>query len=487
MLVLSQRLFLIAFSAMVALPLTTTSAIAQQEGPFRSGIVQQTIPANMRLDGHFNDWARLQPVAVDEAGDASGALDLRLVWMASRDHTIWMAVQFEEPLDLFDGPSEDGTLRIEITLPDRRILSIDFRNQTYTVGTESGQQRTVERIHWRDLQLRVMPTHASRRFELQVNLRGMGVQIGDTLEIRFSGSDSLEEPIRFRTTESRIALSRRPVGPSEITPPADNAIRIASFNTTGAGLVSPTDPRRREQIERVIRAAGAAIYCLQGESTTNPETIARRMQGIDPLYNAGEWNTVLANGVVITTQLPLIQLPTLPGTGVAGAIVLTGDNNDQPIVLYSANFPCCGGTGSPEDEARLNNAERIAEQIAALRTGQLGESFAPYANAPVVLAGSLNIVGSTLPRFLLEDSAKLRFAELPNMLTDALETWYDDSASRPPAVRDHIAMTEGLDIVNGFVVNIRRLGPVLARKSQMHRADFEASPHMMLIADCVIK
>ncbi|MGP1346836.1 MAG: hypothetical protein ACTS3F_09265 [Phycisphaerales bacterium] len=484
----STRQALAPIAAACAALVPIAHATAQNSGPIPAIILQQPAAPEMRLDGSFSDWLRIPPAAVDPSGDAEGPMDLRAVWLANRAHAIWLALEFNDDSTLFRNEAGDADMSMHITLPGDRLVTIDLARGGYWLTDSTTDDATRQPIHWDELDLRVMPSHASRRFELSFSLLRQGVEIGDIIELRFSGNDALDEPIRFRLVDSQSALTRRPVGPQAIDQSPRAAFRIASYNTDGAGLIVPTNPDRRERLARVVKAAAADIYCFQNDPTDSAETLRRRIEGIDPHSNAGEWNVVLTRGSAIATTHPILPLPPLEDARIAGAIVTlpTGDPSTEPraIAVYSAHLPEGGGPDSSQDTARIRQAELIAAQLDRLRSGSLGEAFEPYANAPAILAGTLNITGSELPRITLEESAELRFAELPHMLTDQLDTWHDHASNLPPATLDHMAFTPGIDIALGFVVNVRRLGPVLARQSGMHRADFEATPHMMLIADC---
>lgn len=495
----------LAFLAHLALSLTITTAHAHTNDqantqPLRPAqplpgvkqgiLIQQPAPATLRLDGQFNDWSSVPAAAIDAAGDATGSLDLRTIRIANRNQLIWMAIEFDQPVDLFAGPANDPTLIMHITTADGSLIAIDFRNNAYTFTPSSASDNAspeAQPIHWSDLDLQVLPSHASQRFELTLNLERQGVEVSDIIEINFIGSDQLDQTIRFRLTGTTHAIARRPVGPSQMNKTIGSAIRIASLNTHRGGLTTTTEPDRRDRIERIIKAANAEVYCFQDETANTAESIRKRMEALMPQIRDGRldgsWHAVLLDGCVIASQHPLIPLPAISQTRVVGAIVVPENDAARAVIVYSAHLPAGGYTGTSEDHARIAAARAIAAQIEALRDNQLSERYASFVDAPVVLAGTLNIVGSPEPREILTSRSGLRFAELPNMLHDALETWQDDASPLPPGIRDHMAISAGVTIANAFVVDVRRLGPVLAKQNGMHRADFEASPHRMMILD----
>jgi predicted extracellular nuclease len=65
---------------------------------------------------------------------------------------------------------------------------------------------------------------------------------------------------------------------------------------------------------------------------------------------------------------------------------------------------CCGFAGSKEDDLRVQQSQQIVDELKRMRQGEFGEAAR---NAPVILIGDYNLVGSRNPLDVL-NAAGLR-------------------------------------------------------------------------------
>ena len=204
-------------------------------------------------------------------------------------------------------------------------------------------------------------------------------------QTNISGSDELEKsvPIVLNTAPER-----------QVTPSLardhDGQVRIANLNTLHQGLV---DAQRSESIGRLLRAAQADIYCFQEEF--EEATFRRAAPKVVPTSDSQHVNLHWSGDCGIATSLPLEPIPMELARGVAALIELP---DHKHVAVISVHFKCCGYTGSWQDEARVYQAQRLAENIAGLRKGEFGDKCK---KAGIVVIGDYNLVGSRKPLDIL--------------------------------------------------------------------------------------
>ena len=188
-----------------------------------SAIARGEVPT---IDGEFSDWSDHQIVASDDQGDASGAFDITKVSAVTNGTEIFLSFDTGSVRNIQNGEETDGTLKLIIQLPDGRSLTIDFRAKTATLNSPSE-----ESILWSRLEFVCLPTYASDRYELRLNLKKLGVRSCESVKLNFAGSDELNQAV---SVELKKGQPRR----MEVTLARNSSddIRIANLNTLHQGL-----------------------------------------------------------------------------------------------------------------------------------------------------------------------------------------------------------------------------------------------------------
>ncbi len=422
------------------------------------------------VDGLFDEWSDDTQIAADPAGDAAGAFDVTEVHALSRGSVLFVHFDTTTLLNIQSGPAEDGTLRLELGLPSAQHLTIDFRERlAYLNGNPNNG------VAWPDLNYVSMTTYAADRFELRLDLSLFGVDVGDSIEIDFSGSDELDEPAVFPFTEPADA----PIIRSPQQQPC-TTFRIASLNTLFGGLLNPD---QAPAIGRLVQAAAADIYCFQ-EQDSPAGDIADRLEGLDPLQNGAPWNVLVSADTVIASQE--FMLP-IPHDGDAAAIVDFG--SDGAVGVFSIHPPCCGYIGNGQDLARIAEMEEVVATIEDFRGGALGPQLVPYRYVPIIIIGDWNLVGSRTPLDLVENRGGLIQTHwlLRHLVNSDVFTWRSLSTSPggfSPGLLDLLTYSAGLlNPRNGFVLDSGALTGDLLDELQLDPADSTASDHFMLVGD----
>ncbi len=421
------------------------------------------------VDGFTEEWTEDEVVATDPVGDASGAFDITRLSATTRGSELYLQLEIDRIINLYEGSASDGTLVLELRLPDGRRLDIDLRRRKAVLGSGGV-------VPWQALGLVAAPSHAARSFELRFDMSAFDAHIGSFVEVDFGGSDALDAPVLvpLRYAEGEV--------PSlDDARPPDATLRVASLNTHEAGLFATS---RKHPIGRLLRAARADVYCLQELGGATPTEVVQAVEAADPLEDGARWHahvdgvgTIVGNAVV--AQSPLVPIPL--GTPRAVAAAVTGE---RPVVVVSVHLKCCGYQGSEEDLQRLGEVRAIAEAIVRLRQGMLGAALLPYRDAPLVVAGDFNHVGSSdlLADLLSPRTLGLRRLTLPHLAARDVFTWHGYESAFPPATLD-LMLHHDLSPISGFVLDSRQLPAERLDALGLWGGDSTASDHLMLVGD----
>lgn len=428
------------------------------------------------VDGQFDDWAGTPPVAIDPAGDGTAPFDLTQVFARSEGTAIFLRFDAAQDVNIQAGPTGAPTLRVEVTLPGGDTLVADLRARTFRrlpAGTA---------LSWSSVGYVSAPTFSAREFELKLDLAGVGVTTGQTVNVNFSGGDSLAAPISIVLDQPVPGMQRR----SAARPPL-GALRIASVNTLNTGLSHAT---RGPMFGRMIDAVNADIYCFQEEYNSSQAAVALAVQQVDPLDNGYSWRAHKFNECALVTWGAVRPLPTLgtPLSDYAAAVVDLGGAIGA-VVVVSTHLRCCGWDGTAEDANRVAEMQSITQTINRLRDGLLGPDFEIYRDIPVIVLGDWNLVGSRAPLTVAETpttSAGLgvSWLFLRNLIGNDPQTWRDPTSAFSPGVLDLLTYSaDKLSAVHGFLFDTTRLDSAELAALNVQPGDSNASDHLMLVAD----
>jgi endonuclease/exonuclease/phosphatase family metal-dependent hydrolase len=462
----------LAFSVLVVVALGCSSrdgAEVVPAAPPAPPVPGGSAPAPV-IDGVFDEWGDEHLRASDALGDASGAFDVTRLYAQSRGSRLFLHFDTSHLLNLVAGPDADGTLVLQVRLPDGRLIEVDARaRMAFVDGVPQ---------HLHGLGFVSAPTHAGNAFELRIDLGPLGVGVGSTVALSLAGSDALE-PVPF--TFSDVASAALPL---DMTRTEASAFRLASLNTEQSGL---THPARGAAIGRLLAAVVPDVIVLQELGQTPPDAIAAALAKADPRHDGASWNvhavgagTILGNAVA--SPSPIVPMTT-PSSRFAAAVVLLPDPG--PVVIYSVHLKCCGYLASDEDLARLAQAHDLVDAIAALRAGALGRELSAFRDAPVIVVGDFNDVGSPQleTSMLTSPGPSLLRWPLRHLAGSNVHTWRSTGGAFPPAILDLLFADPTLVRDNGFVFDSADLDDEQHDALALLSGDSGASDHLMLVAD----
>ncbi|MBW2733466.1 MAG: endonuclease/exonuclease/phosphatase family protein [Deltaproteobacteria bacterium] len=420
------------------------------------------------VDGLFDDWAGIATRAVDPEGDATGAFDLTRVYAVSRGTTVFLRFSHGAAKNLNSGPDTEGTLAIEMKVQNASSLKIDLRARTISRDGSSSHP-----LRWSEVSYRAMPTAAARESELRIDLATIGATVGSDVTIRFSGSDMLTAPVSLR-----LNLPAQPTQRRDPKRSSEAAFRVLTLNTYEDGL---DDSLRLPTFTRLFSSIDADIVCLQEETYTTSQTI---MSAFPPAGAGQSWN-ILRSGTrdtAIVSRWPLIALP--------GGSRFVGAGIDLPsgeaLVVYSFHPNCCGYIGSDEDTWRIAQSQELADAIARVRRGALGVSYTRFANAPVIIGGDWNLVGSNEPllRLTTNDGPALTHWLLRHLVGDDIYTWRSDTSRYPPGMLDLVLFdATQLTRDKGFIFDSNQLDGARLLEMGLEKDDSAVTDHLALVTD----
>lgn len=419
------------------------------------------------IDGVLDEWGAEPTLAVDPAGDAKGAFDVVALRAVARGTIVYLKLDLADKLGAHLGPSSDGSLALEFTLPAGEVLILDLRKNTVQADGSA--------LRWSDIGYRIAPTHESASFELRLDLKRFKVVQGDTVTLQLSGSDALAAPATIRLDTPAISEQRR--SPDR---PSGADLRVASLNTDDNGLSPNTS--RFDKLRRIVLGVKADIFCAQEMFGTFINW------GVLGPSGDKSWKGVKHGNVVIGARGTVKALPTEhSGQDFIGASVKL---QSRTVVVLCLRLTPGGWAGQPADKERIDDANRVAATLQKVRSGTHGSELT---QAPVIVLGDFGLVGSRTPLDVLEDASAgpgLTRWTLRHLLGRDAHTYRarTSSVTDPPGIHDLLLYSAGtLEPKHGFVLDTSELEPAALTGLGAKAGDSRGSDHLMLVGDFAYK
>lgn len=291
-------------------------------------------------------------------------------------------------------------------------------------------------------------------------------------------------------------------------------LRLVSYNVYfDAPFTSGSTAEAR--LKRLVRALDADVWALQEVWKTDPTVVGARFDAWAPLPGGQRWSVRKAGDTVTVSRFPVTLHHTAPGSGsgrqVSLALIDLPDGTfARDLYLLNNHFPCCGG--AQNDALRQAEADRVVAWLRDARTA--GGAIDLPAGTLLVVAGDLNLVGSTAPLTTLlsgdisdetshgadsppdwDGSALFDAHPRHNGSGSADYTWRDDGGIYQPGRLDFVLYSDSVASVGRtFVLNTMTLPAAELAAAGLQAEDVTLKPatggtnydHLPVVVDFVV-
>ena len=467
------------------------------------------------LDGCFDDWAGVTPVAIDPVEDvALGEIDFSEIKVSNgQDYlylkidlgreTIWqneaLAAGGNDVRIYFDaGPrpeNQPGTTRegLSAALPPCHDLEIHLGSKLALICQDGAQVP----LSLNEVGMFVAPTHSSSTFEIAIpySVRPQFDEpvrvIGDS-EVYFyidepQGGDRVPDE---GLLSYRLLEAASPPVPIPLQRQEEQDIRILSHNVLFTGLAKRPDP-----FKRYLLALRPDIVNFQEMWEWSEQQVERFMQSVleGPWYVAKVGDCVTASRYPITARAEL-------WTNLVTRIDLPDHQASADLVIFNVHSPCCG-----DNAGRDYLHDLIVSSWRELQTGD--GAFAIDTEDTVVMLGDFNMVGFQRQLRSLQDgdiidnerfgpdfspareNGSLTNVPLRHTHSRHFYTWRADPAPFTPGKLDFILFSDDTAMLrNNFALWTSDMPLETLQQHGLERNDsILASDHLVLVADFAFK
>lgn len=462
------------------------------------------------MDGNFDDWKDLQPVALG-VSESGAFVNLAGVWAACDEDWVYFRIQTTTAINL---QSTNGTISLHLNVDGDSLTGRSEPARPLTLGNVPGEDAVIHFSRPRDggrfegvaalaidlttsvafntylIGLESAPTHSSTEFEMRIR-RGATAAASDVdwftsprLIAKFSATSS-DGKLVSETPAFALDLCDHGVGNAmaDVPPyPGKGEVRVLSWNVQKGAIFSNSAP-----FARVLLALRPDIITFQevGESTT----VWMLRDWLDEhCPSARGWDVSMMPGsdAAVASRFSGVSLNPEEMPQVAGdrevktSAMLAADGRKRAAVL-SVHLKCCGRAGDERDQTRLAEAVEIHKQLRKIR----------YADNPsaIVVAGDFNLVGSREPLDTIAlgndlDGSDLAAVHAPVWGDQSLRTWRDPVQPFPPGRLDFVLVSDSVTApVRAFVLDTTLLSESALNRLGLLADDTSASDHLPVVAD----
>ena len=454
------------------------------------------------LDGWFDDWAALAPLATDPAGDdGATGIDFGDLWAANDQD--WFFLRFTTGAEV--QPDEQQDIRLYLDTDMNAGTGTAFggigAELVWNLGQRDGTfyRGGTTAIDHPDIGLQVGPTVSSTQFELAlrraaVPANGQALFPGATLRFVLrdgaSGGD-VTAPVTYT-----FVAGSEPV-PSLDLGRADPAhLRLASWNLENDALFNGGSAEAAQN--RLLDAMDPDLLIVCESWSYTAAQVAAKIEQHLPSGPGEQWHAVgLDGGNVICSRLPILQSWRITSSYRNTAALLDlGPGATTDLLLIASHWRCCTA-----DADRQNEADAI---VAFLRDAKTpGGAITLPAGTPFLMGGDLNLVGwrqqlVTLTTGDIQDQGTYGadaaidwdggdFTPVISRHADqrSAYTWFADYSSFYPGMLDWILYTDSaLVLRNHVVMETRTMSAATLAAAGLQAGDSElASDHAARVAD----
>lgn len=470
--------------------------------------VQTGTLRTISVDGEFEDWAGIAPLATDPTGDATGGdIDFGQIWMANDEGALYLRIELNRETLAQDGPG--GAIGNDIHLfldgddNSGTGLAIDGIGADLEIayGLRSGTLYTpsTQSLFINEIGSLVLPTHSADEFEIRIPFSvtpGLSsvVNVVTASSISFfmrddAGIDRIPDSGSLAyTVASGIA---DPVIPIELGRADAGDIRILSHNVLNTQPAFNPDP-----FTRILQSMQPDIVSWQElrPNTWTPEEARQFVEAALPLSPGEQWFAAGFNDNVTITRFPILNQSNSDGNLIVH-IDLPNDRADTDLLIFNVHTPCCS-----------NEAGRDVEHDRISATWRdFIDGVGPFAVDPdvaVVMMGDFNMVGFVRQLITLRDGVLIDngtfgvdfspgrdLGSLVNVRarhthTADIFTWFNPPSSFAPGKLDYILFSsDAATLKRNFTLKTDEIPAGELTAAGLQAGDSSASDHLVMIAD----
>ncbi len=459
-------------------------------------------PPGIVIDGRFEDWAEVPVAHADPSGDdRGGGIDFGVLKVASDAESVYLFFEIGVDRNL----QHDNEIILHVDTDNSaatgfplRGLGVDFE---WWFGERQGvkwHQSTRVVVDQDDASMRQGPTVSSTAFEISFDrpwlLGGEPILRRRQIALLLRNENAeTKDTLPDRGEKVVVELTADPAPdpcPANLARERDDDIRVVTYNVLFDGLFD-----RGGRFLRILRALDPDVICFQEiQSHTDRQTADMVRAAIpDARWYAKGDDT---SGVTVS-RYPFADSRTIPSDRNHLWTLIDLPDRRYPVDLsvVNAHPPCC---------MREEERQDVLDSIAAWHR-DLIEPGEPELEpgTPIVIAGDLNLVGSsrqveTLLAGAIVNEDLYGPSRAPDWdgtpLADAMPyhttcreayTWRNADSWFSPGRLDYIVYSDSvLELGNHFVLWTEDMSPADLRAAGLEPDDVvKASDHLPVVAD----
>lgn len=461
----------------------------------------------IQLDGFFDDWAEVQPLHVDAAGDG-GTVDFRAVAVAN-DHE-YLYIRFEVTGDV--QPDEQQSIELYLDTDLNAATGTAFggigAELVWRFGSRNGTYRPASSnytVYHDNVGLMIGPTVSSNQFEVALR-RGItpagGVPFLTGSAVRFILRDATSGDLCPNSGSIACTIAAG----SDVAPTlplgreSPSHIRVMTWNILSDGLWTSS---KFDAQNRLLDTIDPDVVVLNEVWNHTAAEGAARLETFLPSGPGEQWHAAkVDDGNVIVSRFPILQTWLVNGSVFlreSAALLDLGPGQAKDLLLVACHLRCC-----TDDATRQDEADGLVKFLRDARTA--GGVITLAADTPIILAGDMNLVGwrrqldTIVTGDILDnatygpdsppdwDGTDLAFPPSRHPDGRAGYTWRNDSSSYYPGLLDWVFYTDSaLTLHRHYILETRTLLPATRTATGLQATDIPtASDHAPRVADFTV-
>jgi hypothetical protein len=344
------------------------------------------------LDGWFDDWAAIAPLASDQAGD-DGSSGIDFTDMYAANDQDWLFIRFATGADV--QPDEQQDIRLYLDTDMNAGTGYVYggigAELVWNLGQRDGAfyRGGTTYIDHPDIGLQVGPTVSSTEFEIALRRDAVpagGLALFPGATVRFvlrdaAGGGDVTSPVTYT-----FAAGDEPVASLPLDRADPSHLRLATWNVQNDGLFDGGGAEAAQGRLLAVMDPDVLIVCEVWNHSASQ--VAAKIEEHLPSGPGEQWYAVgLDGGNVICSRLPVLDSWEITyAYRNTAALLELGPDYDHDVLVIASHWRCCTA-----DSDRQNEADAIVGFLRDAKTP--GGVIDLPEGTPFLMGGDLNLVG----------------------------------------------------------------------------------------------